>query len=88
MYLNISKPVLDLILFSRKLSELVGWEGPALTIGWYFVSGVVIRIISPSFGRYTAKEQKLEGEYRSKHTDLLNHSEEIAFYNGSEWEKT
>jgi ATP-binding cassette subfamily D (ALD) protein 3 len=32
-------------------------------------------------------EQKIEGEYRAKHTDLLNHSEEVAFYNGSEWEK-
>jgi ATP-binding cassette subfamily D (ALD) protein 3 len=87
MYLNFSKPVLDLVLFSRKLSELVGWEGPALTIGWYFISGILIRIISPSFGRYTAKEQKLEGEYRAKHTELLSHSEEIAFYNGHEWEK-
>lgn len=29
----------------------------------------------------------MEGEYRSKHTELINHSEEIAFYNGSEWEK-
>jgi ATP-binding cassette subfamily D (ALD) protein 3 len=35
----------------------------------------------------TAIEQKIEGEYRSKHTDLLNHSEEVAFYNGSDWEK-
>ena len=87
MYLNFSKPVLDLILFSRKLSELVGWEGPAVTIAWYFVSGVVIRLISPSFGKYTAKEQKLEGEYRSVHSELLAHSEEIAFYNGSNWER-
>jgi ATP-binding cassette subfamily D (ALD) protein 3 len=76
------------VLFSRKLAELVGWEGPALTIGWYFFSGIVIRFISPAFGQLTAIEQKLEGEYRSKHTDLINHSEEIAFYNGSEWEKT
>jgi ATP-binding cassette subfamily D (ALD) protein 3 len=29
----------------------------------------------------------LEGDYRAKHADLLNHSEEIAFYNGSDWEK-
>mmetsp|Transcript_21090 Transcript_21090/g.20248 ORF Transcript_21090/g.20248 Transcript_21090/m.20248 type:complete len:216 (+) Transcript_21090:384-1031(+) len=88
LYLNVSKPILDIILFSRKLSELVGWEGPALTIGWYLVSGIVIRLISPSFGKLTAQEQKLEGDYRAKHTDLLNHSEEIAFYNGSDWEKT
>jgi ATP-binding cassette subfamily D (ALD) protein 3 len=43
-------------MFSKKLAELVGWEGPALTIAWYFVSGLIIRMISPSFGRLTATE--------------------------------
>lgn len=33
-------------------------------------------------------EQRLEGEYRTCHSDLVNHSEEIAFYKGQEWEKT
>lgn len=87
LYLNVTKPILDIILFSKKLAELVGWEGPAITIGWYFFSGIIIRFISPAFGRLTAIEQKIEGEYRAKHTDLLNHSEEVAFYNGSDWEK-
>lgn len=36
----------------------------------------------------TAKEQKLEGEYRSKHNELINHAEEVAFYNGAAWEKS
>ncbi len=45
-----TKPVLDIILFSKKLAELVGWEGPALVIGWYFISGILIRFMSPSFG--------------------------------------
>jgi len=54
---------------------------------WYFLSGCIIRWVSPAFGKLTALEQKIEGEYRAKHTDLLNHSEEIAFYNGSDWEK-
>lgn len=55
--------------------------------GWYFLSGVIIRFISPPFGKLTAVEQKLEGEYRAKHNQLIGHSEEIAFYNGAEWEK-
>lgn len=55
--------------------------------GWYFISGVFIKLVSPAFGKLTAIEQTIEGEYRSKHTDLLNHSEEIAFYNGSDWER-
>ena len=54
---------------------------------WYFISGVIIRFISPPFGKLTAVEQKLEGEYRGKHNELLGHSEEVAFYNGANWEK-
>ena len=50
-------------------------------------SGFIIRLISPSFGRLTAKEQRLEGEYRALHSDLLAHSEEVAFYNGQDWER-
>lgn len=88
LYLNFTKPCLDIWLFSRKLAELVGWEGPAITFLWYFISACIIRVVSPAFGKLTAIEQKLEGEYRAKHSDLLNHSEEIAFYNGSDWEKT
>jgi len=34
-----------------------------------------------------ATELKLEGQYRQCHSDILAHSEEIAFYNGHEWEK-
>jgi ATP-binding cassette subfamily D (ALD) protein 3 len=87
LYLNLTKPILDIYLFSSKLSELVGWHGPSMTILWYLFSGIIIRNISPPFGRLTAIEQKLEGEYRHLHTELIGHSEEIAFYNGSDWEK-
>lgn len=87
LYLNVAKPVLDIVLFSKKLAELVGHEGPLLVGGWYFLSGLLIRYISPSFGRLTAIESKIEGEYREKHQQLLNHAEEVAFYKGSQWEK-
>jgi len=87
LYLNISKPILDIILFSKKLAEVVGWEGPGMIFGWYLMTGMLIKVVSPAFGRLTAMEQRYEGEYRAKHTDLLNHSEEIAFYNGHDWEK-
>jgi len=56
LYLNFTKPVLDIILFSRKLAELVGYEGPGLIFGWYFISAVVIKFISPPFGKLTAIE--------------------------------
>lgn len=87
LYSNFSKPLLDIILFSKKLSELVGWEGPAMMIAWYFLSGLFIRFITPTFGKLVAVQQNLEGEFRACHSDLLNHSEEIAFYNGAHWER-
>lgn len=87
LYSNITKPLLDIALFSKKLSDLVGWEGPAVIIAWYFVSGTVIRYISPPFGLLTAQEQQNEGLYRACQSDLVNHAEEIAFYRGNEWEK-
>ena len=51
IYSNFSKPTLDIILFSRKLSELVGWQGPFAVIAWYFVSGIAIKFVSPPFGK-------------------------------------
>uniref|UniRef100_A0A7S3J1J8 ABC transporter domain-containing protein n=1 Tax=Euplotes harpa TaxID=151035 RepID=A0A7S3J1J8_9SPIT len=86
LYSNFSKPLLDIILFSKKLGALVGVEGVLLPFGWYAFSGIVLRYISPAFGTLTAVRQKLEGEYRGQHFDILSHSEEIAFYNGGPWE--
>ena len=57
LYLNISKPILDIILLCRKLAECVGWQGPAMSILWYMISGFILRKISPSFGKLTAIEQ-------------------------------
>ena len=56
LYLNTAKPILDIILFSRKLADTVGWQGPAMTFSWYILSGAILRKISPSFGRLTAIE--------------------------------
>jgi ATP-binding cassette subfamily D (ALD) protein 3 len=59
IYSNFSKPTLDILLFSRKLSELVGFQGPLAIVLWYLLSGTLLRIVSPPFGKLTAIEQKL-----------------------------
>jgi ATP-binding cassette subfamily D (ALD) protein 3 len=86
-YSNILKPLLDIYLFSRKLSENLGGRGPLSMIIWSIFCGWVIRTFSPPFGTLIAEQQKREGEFRTEHSDILGSSEEIAFYNGSLWQK-
>lgn len=88
IYANFTKPTLDIILFSQKLAEIMGWAGPLVVIAWYLLSGFVLKLVSPPFGKLIAGEQRLEGEYRASQTDLVHHAEEIAFFRGNEWEKT
>lgn len=57
LYSNLSKPLLDIVLFSRKLAEILGWKGPLLCGGWYLIAGAILRVISPPFGKLTAIEQ-------------------------------
>ena len=61
IYANFTKPTLDIILFSKKLSELMGWAGPMLIIVWYLISGIFLKLVSPPFGKLIATEQRLEG---------------------------
>lgn len=57
LYNNFSKPILDIILFVKKLSETMGYSGPLVMIGWYCISAVVIKFIAPPFGKMIALEQ-------------------------------
>lgn len=85
-YCDFSKPLLDIVLFSRKLAAVMTYKGPALMIAWYVFSGYVIKLISPSFGRLVAEGLKREGTFRSGHQRLIQHSEEIAFLRGDKFE--
>jgi ATP-binding cassette subfamily D (ALD) long-chain fatty acid import protein len=47
---------------------------------------VLLRKVSPAFGKLAAIEARLEGDYRNAHSRLITNAEEIAFYNGAEIE--
>ena len=86
LFINFTKPLLDIIFFTQKLAETIGFKGPAMLIGWYFISGILMRFLTPPFGKLAAIQQTLEGEFRANHKKIISHSEEIAFYNGNTWE--
>ena len=87
LYSDIAKPLVDIGLFALKLGQSIGTEAPLAMLSYFFASGMILRTISPPFGRFAAKEQSLEGEFRHSHSRLIGHSEEIAFYGGAEREK-
>eukprot|EP01133_Synstelium_polycarpum_P013610 gene13610-16017_t len=82
LYTTVFKPVLDLLLFTQKLVGVMGWASPMMMFGYFILSGLLKRVIMPPFGRLTAKQSELEGNYRTVHQRLITNAEEIAFYDG------
>lgn len=56
LYADFTKPILDIVLFSRKLVEHVGWEGPVFLAVWYVISGIILKNAAPAMGALAAKE--------------------------------
>ncbi|KAF8758323.1 adrenoleukodystrophy protein [Rhizoctonia solani] len=87
MYSNLAKPVLDVILYNYQLSRNVGAEGLILLTALVQLSAILLKSLTPPFGQYAATEAALTGSLRATHSRLLEHSEEIAFFEGEEAEK-
>lgn len=83
LYSNVSKPVLDLIIFNYALSRSLGPMGILGLSTNYLFTGWILRQVTPAFGKLAAIEAKLEGDFRSAHSRLITNAEEIAFYNGA-----
>ncbi|XP_049849115.1 ABC transporter D family member 2-like isoform X1 [Schistocerca gregaria] len=81
-YPSTFKPLVDVALFTHKLTTSVGYEGAAMICIYYMFSGFILRRWLPDFAFMTSKQQELEGNFRYYHTRLLMHAEEIAFYRG------
>jgi len=87
LYCDFSKPVLDIVLFSRKIATVTSAKGPILMIAWYVLTGWLIKAISPAFSRIVAELLKREGAFRASHQRIKGHSEEIAFLRGEKSER-
>eukprot|EP00127_Corallochytrium_limacisporum_P006818 Clim_evm33s236 gene=Clim_evmTU33s236 len=87
LYSNLSKPILDIIIYARRLTSQIGAQGPAIMTGYLALSGVFLTQMRKPVGKYTVSEQRLEGEYRFINARLITHGEEVAFYNGGDRER-
>lgn len=79
LYSYTFKPALDVILFTRSLSQLMGYRSQAMLYGYYLSCAAVLRATSPPLAQLTAQEAALAGSFRRAHQRLSTHAEEIAF---------
>jgi len=87
LYQKITKPLLDVVLFTWTLIDVTGWQGVTAMYAYFLLSGLLKRVFMPGLGKLIAKESELEGFYRTAHQRLIANSEEIAFYDGAAREK-
>ncbi|TPX51645.1 hypothetical protein SeLEV6574_g00168 [Synchytrium endobioticum] len=87
LYSNLAKPILDTILYNIQLSNNVGFESVFVSVLIVNYSAIVLRMLTPPFGKYAADEARLEGEFRFAHSRLIENAEEVALYSGHDVEK-
>uniref|UniRef100_A0A915NYE4 Uncharacterized protein n=1 Tax=Meloidogyne floridensis TaxID=298350 RepID=A0A915NYE4_9BILA len=87
LYSNLSKPLVDVMLYVSKIGDSLGWQAPFRLFFYLIASGLVLTYLRRPIGRMTVMEQQFEGDYRSINSRLIVNSEEIAFYRGNERER-
>uniref|UniRef100_A0A8B9HDS7 ATP binding cassette subfamily D member 3 n=1 Tax=Astyanax mexicanus TaxID=7994 RepID=A0A8B9HDS7_ASTMX len=71
LYSNISKPLLDILIYICKLTSAIGPLGPVSMLGYLLLSGLVLTRLRRPIGKMTVTEQKYEGEYRYINSRLI-----------------
>ena len=79
LYSHTFKPLLDVILFTRSLSKVMGYKGQFLLYGYYLVVAYILKIISPPLAHMSSQEAALVGTFRAAHQRLVTYSEEVAY---------
>ncbi|CDO95849.1 unnamed protein product [Kluyveromyces dobzhanskii CBS 2104] len=88
VFANVAKPVIDLVFFSIYLRDSLGSIGVVGIFLNYFLTGYILRKYSPPLGKLVSSRSSSEGDYYNYHLNMINNSEEIAFYQGTNVERT
>lgn len=79
LYSHTFKPLLDVLLFTRSLSRVMGYKGQIALYLYYIGVANMLRAIAPPMAAMTAQESALVGAFRAAHQRLVAHAEEVAF---------
>eukprot|EP00741_Cyanophora_paradoxa_P020552 tig00000227_g19839.t1 len=84
---NLSKPIVDVCIYTARLTSGIGIQGPLAMLVYLAISGALLTSLRKPLARLTVEEQKLEGGYRGVHSRLVTNAEEVAFFRGEEKER-
>lgn len=87
LYSSIGKPFVDLCVFNYQLFQSLGPLALTGLLGNYFSTAILLRRLSPPFGKLKAVEVRREGDFRGLHARIIANAEEVAFYGGADMEK-
>lgn len=88
LYSHLTKPCLDVFVICWTLNEMAvkrgtSWKLPSsIAAVVVCVTAVILRRLSPKFGKIVAEESQKRGQLRFLHSRVITHAEEIAFYGG------
>ncbi|KAH8030028.1 hypothetical protein HPB51_006460 [Rhipicephalus microplus] len=93
LYSHITKPLLDVVVITFTLFRMAhemgayGVPAPAVAFCAVGVTALILRKMTPRFGKMVAEEARRKGYLRFVHSRLIANAEEIAFYGGHKvWE--
>ncbi|KAL3172695.1 hypothetical protein MRX96_012747 [Rhipicephalus microplus] len=88
LYSHITKPLLDVVVITFTLFRMAhemgayGVPAPAVAFCAVGVTALILRKMTPRFGKMVAEEARRKGYLRFVHSRLIANAEEIAFYGG------
>lgn len=88
LYSHITKPMLDIVVITFTLFRMAhemgayGVPAPAIAFCSVCVTALILRKMTPRFGKMVAEEARRKGYLRFVHSRLIANAEEIAFYGG------
>lgn len=79
LYSYTFKPLLDVMVFSRSLAQIIGYKGQVALYVYFVLVGGLLRRVSPPLGKMTAEFSSLSADLRSAHHRVASSAEEVAF---------